>query len=93
MTMRYIDVAWHHDHPKEPVRLVSEIDADGFEIRKLEFFRDGRVQFACNAGGSGDTRLGEAPVPPLSEINKDPEFEGVTIDPGEFARLWGQHVD
>ena len=41
--MHYIDTAWKHSFPKEPVRIVSELDANRWETRKLEFYADGRV--------------------------------------------------
>ena len=86
--MEYISVIWKHSHPDEPVRLASELDGERFEIRKLEFFPDGSVGFACKEGCSASTRLGEVTVPSLAEINEDPEFEGVTITKNEFDQLW-----
>ncbi len=86
--MEYISVIWKHDHRDEPVRLVSELDGERFEVRKLEFFRDGSVGFASQEGESGGTRIGEVAVPPLSQINDDPEFEGVAITQTQFEQLW-----
>ncbi|REG50447.1 hypothetical protein B0G80_6879 [Paraburkholderia sp. BL6669N2] len=40
----FIDVAWTHGFETEPIRLVSQLDNERYEIRKLEFFRDGRVR-------------------------------------------------
>ena len=37
--MRYIDVKWLHQNPEYPIRLVSEIDSDGYEIRSWNFYR------------------------------------------------------
>lgn len=36
--MTYIDILWHHSSGNDPTRLVSELDADRCELRKLEFF-------------------------------------------------------
>jgi hypothetical protein len=44
--MTYIDVTWFHKLPTVPVRLVSELDDERYEVRKLEFFADGSVGFA-----------------------------------------------
>lgn len=41
-----IDVLWKHACESEPVRLVSVLARNRYEVRKLEFFRDGRVGFA-----------------------------------------------
>lgn len=90
--MEWIDVLWRHDFPDEPVRLVSELDEGRDEIRKLEFFRDGRVGVASAAMSCLDTRLGEAPLPSLQEINADPEFVAVSISRDAFEALWERHV-
>jgi hypothetical protein len=89
--MEHISVIWKHRHRDEPARLVSELDGERFEIRKLEFFPDGSVGLASKEGESGSTRLGEATVPPLAESNEDPEFEGVPITNDEFDQLWQEH--
>ncbi|KRA21226.1 MULTISPECIES: hypothetical protein [unclassified Lysobacter] len=89
----HIDVHWHHAEPDYPIRLVSEIDADGYETRKLEFFLDGRVASASSREDDfSDTRLGEVPVPSLLEINSDPQFEGIAISAAVFEALWAEHV-
>jgi hypothetical protein len=90
--MKYIDVRWHHSHEDEPVRLVSEIGTDGFEVRKLEFFRDGRVGFASREANSDATHLGIAAVPDLSEINSEQEFSGIGIDASAFEELWKRYA-
>lgn len=89
----YIDVKWSHAETDYPIRMVSEIDADGYETRKLEFFRDGRVASAASRGDDfSDTRLGEVPVPSLLEINSDPQFEGIAITAAAFEALWAKHA-
>jgi len=90
--MRYVDVFWRHSNPEDPVRLVSELDADGWELRKLEIFANGRAAYASGDVEEGDTRLGEAPVPPLEQINATGEFEGREIDAAAFEALWREHV-
>lgn len=91
--MKYIDVLWKHEFSWEPVRLISEIDAKGYEVRKLEFFRNGRVGYAEPERSTTGTELGDVPVPPLEEINSDPQFEGVEIAGDEFEELWAIHVE
>jgi hypothetical protein len=90
--MKYIDVKWHHSHEDETIRLVSEVGADGFEVRKLEFFRDGRVGFASQESNSDSTRLGVAVMPDLSEINLQQEFTGTSIDAAAFEELWRRYA-
>lgn len=89
--MIYIDVIWHHNDPAYPVRLVSELDENRWERRKLEFFRDGRVGVASAAGATLDTALGLEPVPSVDEINQDREFTAKVMKPGAFQALWSEH--
>ncbi len=90
--MIYIDVEWIHSYEEDPVRLVSEIGPDNYEIRKLEFFRNGIVGFAYGDIETENTRLGIDIVPPLAEINSQEEFVGVTINKKQFELLWQEYV-
>ena len=90
--MRYIDVKWLHDNEEYPIRLVSEIGPDGYEIRKLEFFKDGRSGIASEFNASHGVKLGIATVPSLDEINMDSEFAGKEISQSDFERLWATIV-
>ena len=90
--MQYIDVAWIHDFPDAPIRLVSELDELRLEIRKLEFYRSGIVGFASAEGATADTQLGVVPVPLLNEINEDQQFKGTAMDEVAFDDLWRTHV-
>lgn len=90
--MQYIDVQWFHESTQHPIRLASELDDERFERRKLEFFQDGKVSAANREHSSGDTRLGEAPVPTLEKINHDPQFRA-EITGEEFELLWDKHAE
>jgi hypothetical protein len=90
--MRYIDVARLHSDTADPVRLVSEIGPDGYELRKLEFWADGRVGHAGPHGEIGGTGLGAMPVPSMLELNADSQFKGKEIDASQFATLWAEHT-
>ena len=72
--------------------LVSELDEERYETRKLEFFANGRVGFASSETSSEGTMLGVAPLPPLSEINSDPQFSGLSIGSADFGALWNRHA-
>ena len=89
--MKYIDVAWLHKNSEYPIRLVSEMDDELFEVRKLEFFPDGKVGFASQTSSTNSTMLGIEPIPMLSEINQDPQFIGKAISASEFQTLWCAH--
>lgn len=88
--MKYIRVGWKHRHPEDPVLLYSELDADGWELRKVDVFEDGRLQYAHEEEATGDTDLAELPIPSLAELADDPQFDPVEITRAEFERLWDQ---
>ncbi len=91
MKKEYIDVKWIHDNYEVyPCRLVSELDKDRFEIRKLEYFKNGVVQFANDKMQSGDTHLGYVETPLLGVINQDSEFNGKVITQSQFESLWAE---
>lgn len=84
----YIRVRWLHSFPDEPVDLWSELDGDREEVRKVEIWSDGRVGYAHSVKEVGGTRLGEVPVPPLNEINLDPQFQAETTTKAHFESCW-----
>ncbi|WP_341487441.1 hypothetical protein [Pararhizobium sp. A13] len=84
----YIRVRWLHSSPDEPVDLWSELDANREEVRKVEIWSGGRVGYASSAGEVGGARLGEVPVPPLNEINLDPQFQAEAITKADFEMCW-----
>jgi len=87
--MRYQRVAWLHDFSDEPVVIYSELDADGWEHRKVDEFRDGRLTWANKESDlQAETLLSESQVPSLDEINADPQFAGVPMSPDLFEEVW-----
>jgi hypothetical protein len=65
----YLRVEWHHEHEHEdePIVLYSEID-DGLQIRKVEVYRSGRLDYADYKTETGTTKLSEVVMPSLDEI-------------------------
>ncbi|WFU28141.1 hypothetical protein QA649_18545 [Bradyrhizobium sp. CB1717] len=86
--MSYISVQWLHELPDEPVWLLSELDEQRWEIRKIEIFRDGTKGYATQDEEAGGTRPGERPVPSLDEIATDPQFIAREITKEEFEQAW-----
>ena len=84
----YIRVRWKHSNSRDPVLLYSELDEGRWEVRKVEEFIDGRMAYAEGRGGSGETRLGEVPVPQLGELAANPDFEPEAITRAEFEAVW-----
>jgi hypothetical protein len=58
------------------------------EIRKVEIFKGGVVNWADATGNSGDTHLALEPIPSLEEIQSDPQFIPCVIDRQEFESAW-----
>ena len=84
--LQHIKVEWVHNHPDEPIVLYSELDEGRWEIRKVEVYADGTMDFADAEHSSGNTRLGSLPVPPLNELSN--EFKPQVIAAAEFERTW-----
>lgn len=96
----YLRVLWSHDYADHPVELFSEIGPDGWERRRVERFRDGRLGWADEEHEVGGAVLAEARVgasldeiDEQDEINEQDEFEASTIDAERFEWMWRQAVD
>jgi len=88
--MKYIKVRRSHASPDDPVLLYSELDAELWEIRKVEVYADGSMVFVDRDEPSGDTTPGNEPPPTLEEITADPAFKLADISADEFESVWGQ---
>jgi hypothetical protein len=86
--MQYLRVRWIHQYATEPVLLISELDDDRYEVRKVEVFADGRMGFASASQSGRETVLGEKPIPPISEIAADPQFRVEEVDADGFEEAW-----
>jgi hypothetical protein len=71
VTERYLHTAWRTDNPDMPVDIYSEFDADGWEIRKVEAFADGRIQYSDGVDSTGGTGL--------SEVREEDFPDGATV--------------
>lgn len=88
--MRYVKVKWLHSSRDTPVLLYSELNPGLWEVRKVEVYADGHMDFADRDERSGSTKLGIEPLPPLEEIALSPEFEPAVISAEEFESVWEQ---
>jgi len=86
--MNYIKVNWIHSFPNEPTLLYSELDNDRWEKRKVEIFADGHCGYASLSESERSTRLGEEPIPSLTQIASDPQFKPIEIPKEEFEKVW-----
>jgi len=83
-----IHVFWLHDSADQPVELISELDYDSWEVRKIEIFPDGIIGVADSNISTHGTDLGLEPVPPFEEIDQNPEFRLFEISREEFGAAW-----
>lgn len=86
--MKYLKVRWIHQRTSDPVLLLSELDSDRYEVRKIEIFSDGRMGFAGMDRSSDETVLGEKPIPAASEIAGDSQFVVQDLSAREFEDAW-----
>ena len=84
----YLRVAWHHDFPEEPVELYSEVDDDGYEVRKVHVFRDGHLEYADADVETPMTGLSEVPIGPVESIAAQDEFSPAIIGRQDFEEIW-----
>ncbi|MFH9471219.1 DUF6881 domain-containing protein [Streptomyces clavifer] len=86
--MRHLKVIWHHESPEDPTVIWSEVGDDGYEVRKVEQYVDGRFGLAEDGRSREGSELGEVPVPPLDEIAELEEFTPSEISSAEFQESW-----
>jgi hypothetical protein len=86
--MEYWKVDWLHDFQSEPVRFYSEIGHDGYEIRKIQHYRDGRILKADEFHESAEIGLSEIPVGSIKDVASQPEFSAFSISREEFEQAW-----
>lgn len=88
MTSSYFQhVRWLHDDPEDPVVLWAYV-VDGWEVRKVDEFADGRLAWADDQHESDSTGLGTVPVPAPDEIGADPQFLVELVTSEAFDRVW-----
>jgi len=88
--VRYVKVAWDHDFADDPVIYLSELGDDGYETRKVQFYRDGRSEWADEIHETATVGLSEIPFPSLEEISSQPEFSAELITVDEFENAWSR---
>lgn len=81
-------VEWIHEFEDDPVLYLSELGEDGYETRKVQFYRDGRSEWASETFETATAGLSEIPFASLDEISRNPEFVAEEITAAEFERAW-----
>lgn len=86
--MQYLKALWHRAGKHDPTVLISELDDERYEVRKVEVFANGLLGFAGEQASARSTRLGTEPVPADSEIRAEAQFSLEPIGREEFERIW-----
>ncbi|MFI5683750.1 DUF6881 domain-containing protein [Streptomyces sp. NPDC051636] len=86
--MKYWKVDWLHDFESEPTAFYSEIGSDGYEVRKIQLYRDGRILKSDKFHESGEIGLSEIPVGAIEDVASQPEFSAALISQEEFEQVW-----
>ncbi|WP_344101870.1 DUF6881 domain-containing protein [Nocardiopsis rhodophaea] len=86
--MRYVRVKWEHDFEDDPVVYLSELGEDGYELRKVQIYRDGRTEWADETRETETVGLSEIAFPSNEEISSSPGFCARDISREEFERFW-----
>lgn len=86
--MKYIKVLWSHDSAENPIVYLSELGEDRYEIRKVQWYRDGRSEWADESHETDTVGLSEIAFPDLEEISSQDEFQAEEISAEEFESSW-----
>ncbi len=88
--MIYLEVRWIHNLSDEPELIVSELDNDRNEIRKVEIFKNNRKGYADKDNSVNGSCLSEIPIPIVEEINSDNQFMAKEISRERFEEIWNE---
>lgn len=84
----YIYSKWLNNPNDVPHEFYSELDGFRNEVRKIEIFHDGSIGYASQSISTHGTMLGIEPVPSLSEIQSQWEFDTKEITREAFEDKW-----
>ena len=86
--MKYVKVEWNHDLPGEPIVIFSEVNDQGWEIRKIELFGDGAMISAdAHHGLLAEVRFPDE-LSDITHAGGRGEFAASQISGREFDAMW-----
>ncbi|WP_215145145.1 DUF6881 domain-containing protein [Exiguobacterium qingdaonense] len=91
--MQFLKIEWIHKIADEPYIIYAELDDIGYENRKIEIYKNGRIGYATQSSEFGGSILSEHPYPTVEEISANSEFIPVQISKEEFERIWNENVE
>ena len=96
--MEWIKIIWKHEYSDEPYEILMELSDNRMTVRKIEFFKDGKIGYAIGDLEINGTGLNEEVFPSIDEYNrlnmiyKNPndkeELLAENISVSEFESLW-----
>jgi hypothetical protein len=84
----WLHVAWVSASDDEPVEWYDEVDVLRWSIRCVRKFRNGSVKAYSYASPDWRSEMPDQPIPPLEEINENPDFVARAISKQEFELAW-----
>jgi len=90
--MRFLKIEWIHEMADEPYLIYAELDDAGYENRKMEIFKNGRIGYATQSSEFGGSILSEHPYPTVEEVAANAEFIPMQISKEEFESIWNEYV-
>jgi hypothetical protein len=86
----YVHVTWSAPGAGQPHTYIDEIDGERRSIRCIREFADGSIQAFSRTSTDWKDLMPEAALPPLDEINFDPQFKAHNISKKIFKEVWSQ---
>ncbi|QVI22671.1 hypothetical protein KHQ06_06535 [Nocardia tengchongensis] len=86
--LRYISLVREPRTAEVPVVTYSEVDVDGFELRKVEVFDDGTTGIAGMGAHTARTVLDRNPIPLVVEPSQRAGWIATEISPSAFQVEW-----
>jgi hypothetical protein len=86
----FVSVEWRGASPDQPQIYLDEIDDKRWSIRCIRIFTDGTKHAFHGSSYKWRDQMPETAIPPLAEINTDPQFVGRRISREVFEKTWNE---
>ncbi|WP_037971478.1 DUF6881 domain-containing protein [Streptomyces sp. NRRL WC-3742] len=86
----YLQTAYPSHGPEEPSEILSEISAEGREVRKVAYYGGGKVEWVAADEGRGRISLSPDPLPPFAELDDRDDIWVEEITSGFFEQRWAE---
>lgn len=84
----------HHKYLGEvgliPRETYSEVDDGGWEVRRVDFFKDGTVGYADRTSYTGEAELSERPLIRPSASSDTERWRAIEITQQTFEEIWAR---